>query len=57
MLQFWREVLEELKVATKEIAATGPNVSLRVFTLHSGTIPNEASVPAPYCCPCRLYQE
>lgn len=32
MLQSWREVLEELKVATKEIAATGPDVSLRVFT-------------------------
>lgn len=27
MLQSWREVLDELKVATKEIAAIGPDVS------------------------------
>lgn len=38
MLQSWREVLDELKVATKDIAAIGPDVSLRLFSLCSGTI-------------------
>ncbi|EIM79482.1 uncharacterized protein STEHIDRAFT_126484 [Stereum hirsutum FP-91666 SS1] len=30
MLQSWREVLDELKITTKEIAATGPDIILRV---------------------------